>query len=317
MKKFTMYLFSMLLIGALVFTGCKKDEDPEFDSQKALTEYLVAQNLDINTIIGGFVMDTPNDAADVAGLYIIDIRTAAEFAAGHIANAHRVDLADLLTEAAKADKPILVVCKTGQTATHAVTLLRLSGYPDAKALKWGMSRWNPAFDIWTTNIGSIADGHANWTTDPAPANLTYDAPKFTSTSTDPAEILKERVKKVLAEGFKNVTPDDVLATPANYFINNYFNEADYLAFGHIKGAYRINPLLVGEGQVKNLDPTKKIVTYCYTGQTSGAITAYLRVIGYDNAISMMWGMNRLFNSHTHWTSNKWSAGMVKNLPYVQ
>lgn len=317
MKKLTMYLFSMLLISALIFTGCKKDEDPQFDAQKALTEYLVAQNLDINTIIGGFVMDTPNDPADVANLYIIDVRTAAEFAAGHIANAHRVDLADLLTEAAKADKPILVVCKSGQTATHAVALLRLSGYADAKALKWGMSRWHADFDIWSNNIASLGDGHANWTTDPAPNNLTYDAPKFTSNSTDPADILKERINKVLAEGFKTVTPDDVLNTPGNYFINNYFSEADYLGFGHINGAFRINPLLVGEGQVLNLDPTKKVVTYCYTGQTSAAITAYLRVIGYDNALSMMWGMNRLFNSHTHWTSNKWSSGMVKNLPYVQ
>jgi rhodanese-related sulfurtransferase len=312
-----MFLISALMIGALLFNGCKEEDQPVFDSQKALTDYLVAQNLDLNTMINGFVMDTPADTSEVSGKYIIDIRTAAEFATGHIANAHRVDLADLLTEAAKADKPILVVCKTGQTATHAVVLLRLSGYADAKALKWGMSRWHSDFDIWSTNIASIADGHANWTTDPAPNNLTYDAPKFTSTSTDPAEILKERINLILSEGFKNTTPDAVLDNPSNYFINNYFNEADYLAFGHIKGAYRINPLLVGEGQVKNLDPTKSIVTYCYTGQTSAAITAYLRVIGYDKAISMMWGMNRLFNSHTHWTSNKWSSSMVKNLPYVQ
>lgn len=317
MKKLAIFLFSALLISAMVFTGCKKDEEPQFDAQKALTEYLVAQNLDINTIIGGFVMDTPDDPAVVANNYIIDIRTAAEFADGHIADAHRVDLADLLAEAAKADKPILVVCKSGQTATHAVALLRLAGYPDAKALKWGMSRWHSDFDIWSTNIASIADGHANWTSDPAPNNLTYEAPKFTSSSTDPADILMERINLILSEGFRNVTPDDVLANPSNFFVNNYFSEADYLGFGHINGAYRINPLLVGEGQVLNLDPSKAVVTYCYTGQTSAAITAYLRVIGYDKAISMMWGMNRLFNSHSHWTSNKWSSGMVKNLPYVQ
>jgi rhodanese-related sulfurtransferase len=315
MKKLSMFLMAAFLIAAVAITGCKKDENPEFDGQKALREYLVAQNLDLNTILSGFVMDTPNDVAEVAGKYIIDVRTQAEFAAGHIANAHRVDLADLLTEAAKADKPILVVCKSGQTATHAVALLRLSGYPDAKALKWGMSRWHADFDIWSANIASIADGHTNWTTDPAPANLTYEYPKFTSTSTDPVEILKERIALILSEGFKTVTPDAVIENPSNYFINNYFPEADYLGFGHIKGAFRINPLLIGEGQMNFLNPEKQIVTYCYTGQTSAAITAYLRVIGYDKAISMMWGMNRLFNSHSYWTSNKWSSGMVKNLPY--
>jgi rhodanese-related sulfurtransferase len=315
MKKLSMFLFTALLIAAVAFTGCKKDENPDFDSQKALREYLVAQNLDLNTILSGFVMDTPNDVAEVAGKYIIDIRTQAEFATGHIVNAHRVDLADLLTEAAKADKPILVVCKTGQTATHAVALLRLAGYDEAKALKWGMSRWHADFDIWSTNIGNIADGHANWTSDPAPANLTFESPKFTTTSTDPAEILKERIALILTEGFKSVTPDMVIENPGNYFINNYFPEADYLGFGHVNGAYRINPLLLGEGHMNFLDPGKSIVTYCYTGQTSAAITAYLRVIGYDKALSMMWGMNRFFNGHSFWTSNKWSSGMVKNLPY--
>jgi rhodanese-related sulfurtransferase len=46
-----------------------------------------------------------------------------------------------LTTAASATKPILVVCYTGQSAGHAVVALRLSGYSDAKVLKWGMSGW--------------------------------------------------------------------------------------------------------------------------------------------------------------------------------
>lgn len=315
MKKFFNYTMMLMLVVALAFTGCKKENEDNFDYQKTLTEYLVAQQLDLNTIIGGFVMDTPNDVSGVAGKYIIDIRTPAEFAAGRIQGAVRVDMANILTQAALADKPILVVCKTGQTATFAVALLRLSGYTDAQALKWGMSRWHSDFDIWTTNIGNIAQTHTNWTNAAAPTNLIYDSPKFTATSTDPVEILKQRVALVLADGYKSTTADDVLNNPGNYFINNFFPETDYLTFGHINGAYRIQPLLIGEGQINNLNPSKKVITYCYTGQTSGSITAYLRVLGYD-AISMTYGMNRLYNSHSHWTSNKWSASMVKNLPYV-
>ena len=119
----------------------------------------------------------------------------------------------------------------------------------------------------------------------------------------------------MADGFKTASATDVVASPENYFINNYFSEADYLGFGHIKGAYRINPLLVGDGQVNFLDPDKTVITYCYTGQTSAAITAYLRVIGYD-AKSLLFGMNKLYNSNSAWASNKWSAGMSKNLPIV-
>jgi rhodanese-related sulfurtransferase len=317
MNKLMRLFLILAIVPALVLTSCKKDNDETtFDAQKALTKHLTANNLDINTIIGGFVMGAPADG-NVSAKYVIDIRTADEFASGHIADAHRIDLKDILTEAAKADKPILVVCKSGQTATHAVALLRLSGFADAVALKWGMSGWNSTLDIWTSNIGSIAEGSANWTTDAAPANLTYESPKFSSADTIPANILKARVAAVLEEGFKSVTPADVLANPANFFVNNYFNETDYAGFGHVKGAYRINPLLVGEGQVNYLDPSKEVVTYCYTGQTSGAITAYLRVIGY-NAKSIMWGMNKFNNASTAWgeSVNKWKPAMAKNLPIV-
>ncbi len=299
----------LFLVPTLMFSSCKKENEVEIDAYKVLTEYLVAQNLDLNKILENFVVDS-RTTGDVSSFYVIDIRTATEYAQGRIAGSVRVDFANLLTEAAKATKPILVVCKTGQTATYAVTLLRLSGY-DAKGLKWGMSGWHKDLDTWTPNIGNIAVGHANWNKEPAPANVTNVSPKFTSTDTNPANNLKARVAAVLAEGFKSVTPDDVLNNPANYFINNYFPETDYLNFGHIKGAYRIQPLLVGGGQVNFLDSKKKIVTYCYTGQTSGAITAYLRVLGYD-AYSMLWGMNRLHNASTAWTANKWTTDMARS-----
>ncbi|MBU1008851.1 MAG: hypothetical protein KKD74_01835 [Bacteroidetes bacterium] len=315
MKKLSIILITLFMVPALFLTSCKKDEKVTFDSQKALTDYLVAQDLDLNKILDGFVMPAPDDG-NVSAKYVIDIRTADDFALGHIEGAHRVNLADLLTEAANAaGKDILVVCKTGQTATHAVALLRLAGYPTAKALKWGMSGWNAAFDAWTPNIGNEAEGNANWTTAVAPANLTFASPKFTSTSTNGAEILNERIAAVLADGFKTTTVTDVITNPGNYFINNYFSEADYLGFGHVNGAYRIQPLLISEGQMNYLDASKRVATYCYTGQTSAAITAYLRVIGYD-AVTVLFGMNKFYNNSTAWTANKWTSASPKNLPYV-
>jgi rhodanese-related sulfurtransferase len=320
MKKFAIYLLALMLIPAFVFTACKKSDDDEetFNAQKALTEYLVAQDMDINKILEGFVMMPPDDG-NVSDRHVIDIRSADDFGAGHIEGAVNVPLSNILTEAANATKPILVACYTGQTATYAVSLLRLSGYADAKALKWGMSSWHTDFANnakgWNGKTGDIAEGHANWTYNVAPANLTYNAPTFTSTSTDPAEILNARIQTVIADGFKTVTPDDVLANPGDFFINNYFSEADYLGFGHINGAKRIQPMLVGEGQVNYNDASTKVVTYCYTGQTSAAITSYMRVIGYD-AYSMVFGMNKLYHSNTAWVQNKWDAAISKDLPYV-
>ena len=44
--------------------------------------------------------------------------------------------------------------------------------------------------------------------------------------------------------------------------------------------------------MKNYDPEKTAVTYCWTGQTSSMVTAYLNVIGY-NAVSLKFGANSM------------------------
>ena len=144
----------------------------------------------------------------------------------------------------------------------------------------------------------------------------YDEPVLTSLSIDGAEILRKRVEAVVAEGFKTAANADVIASPSNYFINNYFNETDYTGFGHITGAHRILPLTLANGEYKNLDSSAKVVTYCYTGQTSAVVTACLRVLGYD-AYSLTYGMNGLSHSSSQWASNHWGVDShAKGLPVV-
>ncbi|MCT4591546.1 MAG: rhodanese-like domain-containing protein [Carboxylicivirga sp.] len=331
MKNLFRYSFLMLAISAMIFTGCKDDnatENPTTKPSQVLMDHLVNIDMDLNHVLKNgdgakFVMGAPADG-NVSGKYVIDIRSAAKFAEGHITNAVNVpDFKNILTEAAKADKPILVVCYTGQTACYATSLLRLYGYHDAQALKWGMSGWNATTDSWTPQIDNLADGHANWTYDAtSPSSSVYDIPEFMSTGTTGEMILKERVEYVVSQGFKTVKADDVLETPSNYYINNYFSTTDYGSFGHINGAYRLHTLLIKPtsadiSAVTNLDPDKKVVTYCYTGQTSAVITAYLRVLGYD-AYSLTFGMNKLFNSEDSWTTNQWGGDSnPKNLPLVQ
>ncbi len=326
MKKFLKFAILFLIIPAFVFTSCKDDTD-DLVSQAAfeiLEEYVTSQSLDLDAIMSyndiKFVAGAPAAEADVpafiAKYYIMDIRQSTDYNTGHIEGANSVAFTDILTAAENAgDKPILVVCYTGQSACYATALLRLYGYQDAQALKWGMSGWTPTVGSWNSNIADIADGHSNWVYSAAPANVTYNAPKITSILTSGSSLLKERVEQVVSEGFKGVSPSDVLTSPTDYFINNYFSETDYLGFGHIDGSLRIQPLLLSDGSILNLDPSKQVVTYCYTGQTSAVITAFLRVFGYD-AYSLMFGMNGLYNSNTAWTSNKWSPSVAKDYPVV-
>jgi len=336
MKTISKFWYFFLIPALLIsLSSCDRGEDPGEETAipafSLLKDQLLMKNMDLDKILlspngVNFVQGAPAEAdlpAFLAKYYIIDIRQAADFANGHIQGAVNVPFANILTEAAKAGtKPILVVCYTGQTACYAVGLLRLSDYRDAQALKWGMSGWNPATaNAWNNAIGgNTANGHANWAYDAAPANKVFTNPEFTSFSQDGAQILKDRIAVVIGGGFKTVTNGDLLNTPTNYHINNYFSSTDYTNFGHIKGAYRINPLLLADNSYLGLDPSAstKIATYCYTGQTSAIISAYLNVLGY-NAFSTSFGMNGLWNQNPAWGTsvNKWSPAMSKNLPLVK
>ena len=336
MKKVSL-LFIGLVLPFLFLTSCDKGDDPSDGGQTALPaftimkDYMVNNELDIPNILTSsdskkFVVGAPATEADIpaflATYHVIDIRAKADFDAGHIDGAKNVAFGDILEEGVTAGtKPVLVVCYSGQTACYATALMRLYGFKNTQALKWGMSGWNPtnAAASWDKKIGANeADGHANWNYGSAPANLVFSDPTIQSLKTSGDEILKQRVELIVAEGAKYAQGSDILASPSSYFVNNYFNDADYAAFGHINGAYRINPLTLSGNEYLNLDPASgaQVVTYCYTGQTSAVVTACLRVLGYD-AYSLVYGMNGMYNTNSAWSTNQWGVtGNPKNYPIV-
>ncbi len=312
------YVLVLLIVPAVLFSSCKeKDENVDFATLKT---YLVDNNMDVDAMLDGWitaaaaVVDT-NDFT-IPGYYVIDLRAADAFNNdGHIKNAVNTTLGNILTTAEGAGAlPILVVCYTGQTAAHAVIALRLSGYADAKVLKWGMAGWNADFaGKWAANSGAehgiIGVDNANWTFPAAiTANSEFDYPEFEVTADDGAGILEARIAEMLTNGFKGVASTDVLTTPTDYFVNNYWALADVEHYGHIAGAYRVNPLTLAGDEIKHLDPNGTVATYCWTGQTSSMITAYLNIIGY-NAVSIKFGANSMI--YTTLESHKYVTPTVQ------
>jgi len=337
MKKLNLFVLALLCVPVFLLSSCDRGDDinpenpilqPAFEVMK---DHMMDNELDLNNILSGpggevkFVAGAPADAdldAFLNKYSILDIRSLEAFNTSHIQGAKLVAFADILKEADAASKQVLVVCFTGQTACYAASLLRLAGHPNAQALKWGMSGWNAeTAGPWNGNTGDIANGHENWAANNAPDNLTFDAPIFDIYSTDGADILRQRVEAVIEAGFKTASGTDVLNGPENYFINNYFGETDYDNFGHMKDAFRVKEELLLEGNgYKGLDSDKnaKVITYCYTGQTSAVVTAWLNVLGYD-AYSMTFGMNGVYHSNPAWASNQWGVGssVPKNLPLIK
>lgn len=76
---------------------------------------------------------------------VVDISPVADFNRGHIVNARNVPVSRLANPDAEIlklkDRKLLVVCKTGQSATAAAQSLRKFGAADVAILKGGMAQW--------------------------------------------------------------------------------------------------------------------------------------------------------------------------------
>ncbi|NIY84881.1 rhodanese-like domain-containing protein [Vibrio hepatarius] len=80
---------------------------------------------------------------------VVDIRTKDEFRKGHITDALHILPSDIKAgsfgnlENHKSD-PIIVVCKSGQTAQESANLLVKAGFEKVSVLKNGLIAWNEA-----------------------------------------------------------------------------------------------------------------------------------------------------------------------------
>ena len=277
-----------------------------------LKEYLTENNMDLNNMLQDWIIPVAKVNGNEADFYIMDIRKTEDFETGHIAGAINSSLENIVIDASEVDKKILVVCYTGQTAAHAVIALRLSGHSDAQVLKFGIAAWNTKLaEKWNSNIGDAAIDNPNWVTTETATLQTFENPTITSDYTTGEEILAQQIE--LLTSFSPIINTDVLETPTDYFINNFWAEEDVTHYGHIDGAYRIKPLTIAGDEYLYLDPSKTIVTYCWTGQTSSLITAYLRVLGY-NAVSLKFGANGMV--HSKLESHKWETEIAGEFNFI-
>ncbi|WP_312513601.1 rhodanese-like domain-containing protein [Massilia sp.] len=76
---------------------------------------------------------------------VVDVRSAEEFAAGHLRDAKHIPLADLGNRIGELDKSknrtVVVVCQTGARADKAARQLQAAGFEDVHALEGGQAAW--------------------------------------------------------------------------------------------------------------------------------------------------------------------------------
>ena len=79
-------------------------------------------------------------------LQVIDVRTSAEYAEGHLAKAKLIPVQEIAQRLAEIDKskPVLLYCRSGHRSGNALKILQSKGYTEAKHIEGGITAWQAA-----------------------------------------------------------------------------------------------------------------------------------------------------------------------------
>lgn len=313
-------IFAILLVISLVFSlaGCAKppveetsmdltNETEQVEQAEAPEEPAVVETNVVEEGVMAYFANMPDHGYKIkeadfldrvrAGddMVILDIRTAEDYAKGHVKGAINVPwgtaISDNITMIPQ-DKEVFVYCYTGQTAGQAVMTMNLAGI-NARSIEFG----------WNLGISKV-EGYEELT-DTEVYELgtdTYEVDPAIVEALDAYYGGLAEVQETIYKFYK-ISEDDLKAlmeTDEDFFILSVRKAEDFAA-GHIEGASNI-PFKAGMEQgFSTLPKDKKVIVYCYTGQTSGQTVAGLRLLGYD-AVSLNAGMGKEKNAPAGWAN---------------
>ena len=306
MKKNFFKILTILLILFVGFTACqKKAETPVAADTKAVETQLTA----VEAAVAKYYDELPSHIYKISqkefaskvnagdDMFIIDIRRADDYAKGHIKGAVNIPWGPALYDNLKyipQSGEIYIHCYSGQTAGQAVMLMNAAGIP-ARSVNLG---WNfgiskvEGVDAITTTEAAELDKSKTYDVDPEIAEAYkayYD--RFAEIKGTPFAsniVSEENAKKILDSG------DD-----SAVFVS--IRKAEDYAKAHIATATNIPYGKSMQNGFSALPADKKIIIYCYSGQTAGQTVAALRLLGFD-AVSLKGGMGVGANAPLGWTN---------------
>lgn len=204
------------------------------------------------------------DAGDTSFL-LIDIRSAEDYAKGHIKGAVNIPFAKVgeYLDKLPADKEIIEYCYTGQTAGQTVAIMNMYGLK-AKSLNLGFTTgWvgKNNFPVDTTPVEFKAATNVA-KPDPAIAKILTDY--YTNMPKDIHKIASKDLQAKIDKGEAMQVVD--------------IRSAADFAKGHVKGAINI-PFKEVNKHFNEFAKDKPVYVYCYTGQTAGQTVAVLNTLG--------------------------------------
>jgi len=314
MKKNKILTSLLALIITASLAGCAAKTDTTKDAAKDTTKVETTADTTAKTdvvadAVNGYFANMPADVYKIPekdfvekvkaneDMFILDIRLADVYAKGHIKGAVNVPwgtaISDNLDKLPK-DKTIMVYCYTGQTAGQAVALLNMAGFK-AKSVNLG-------WDLGISKVDGVKDVTETKVNDFAKVESVEIKPEIKTA----LENYFKGLDTVKATNFKNykISEDDakklVDAKDSSVVFLSVRSAEDY-AKGHIAGATNIPWAKGMQEKFSTLPKDKKIIVYCYTGQTAGQTVAGLKMLGYD-AVSLNGGMGTKANAPAGWAN---------------
>lgn len=220
-------------------------------------------------------LDKVLEIAEAGDSLILDIRSAEDYAKGHLKGAVNVPFKEVVQvlDQLPRQRRIIVACYSGQTAGQIVGSLRLAGF-QAYSLGGGM--------------GSVKEDTPLETE----AHSLVPAQNGQLNETEAALLEAVRVSMTIPEGNNVIKPADLNEHLADYFVLDV-RDAETFAKGHIQGAVNVPYLEMG-GYLDRLPRDKTIAVVCNSGQQSSQTVAVLIAAGF-RALNVQSGMNNGWN----------------------
>jgi rhodanese-related sulfurtransferase len=260
---------------------------------------------------------------------IIDLRPEDEYRLGHIETAINLQPDEVLSFVQDSVKPseytyVFAVCNNGNVSGHVAAVLRLLGFDNVYAIRFGLSGWDRkiADKYWLANTSNHLLGKLDRTG--YSMNAPGEFPAIATKSTEADHIAWERAAAVIAENpdMYCISIDEYWEHIDDYYAICYWPVDKYMNYGHFHGSVQYEPKksLTRDTYLNTLTVDKPIVLYCYSGQHTTFVAAYLRMLGYD-AKSLSYGANGYIHetmAHNEARpSRTYTEKLIQNLPLVK
>ncbi len=232
-----LFLFSLLILiqsGCSTGSGEKKSSDnsvsvpkvtevqPVIGSETALLLKDLKENGDyVNSqVFPSLIKASVVHSSLGKNILVVDLRSPKLYSEGHIkgsVNKRFEDLPDYFETGIKPfeyDK-IIMVCEDGQISSYTTCLLRLMGYGNIYAMRWGMCAWNSTYAKmgWLKDVSGKHEAELETKVNEKP--VVKGMPDLGTGKTTGEEIGADRFHKLFGQGTANIliSADEVFSDP--------------------------------------------------------------------------------------------------------